>query len=264
MLGSSVETPGSWFREGLVLSLDSSLGPGSVALARGGAICGVRRAEGEGKGKLATLVDELLREVGVTIAEVDAFVVGVGPGRFTGVRSAVAVAKGLAFATEKPLVAAVEGHAVGIGTTMLLHCDLSYAAPSAKFRMPFVDLALVPEGCSSLLLPRMLGMARASELLLLAEGFSGTEAAAYGVVSRTAPEGEVLEFARAKARALAAKAPEAVRQSKRLLRERDRALVDAVMVEEAAVFLARLRSPELQEAVTAFMEKRSPDFSTFR
>jgi enoyl-CoA hydratase/carnithine racemase len=167
-------------------------------------------------------------------------------------------------AAEKPLVAAVEGHAVGIGTTMLLHCDLSYAAPSAKFRMPFVDLALVPEGCSSLLLPRMLGMARASELLLLAEGFSGTEAAAYGVVSRTAPEGEVLEFARAKARALAAKAPEAVRQSKRLLRERDRALVDAVMVEEAAVFLARLRSPELQEAVTAFMEKRSPDFSTFR
>jgi tRNA threonylcarbamoyladenosine biosynthesis protein TsaB len=113
MLGSSVETPGSWFREGLVLSLDSSLGPGSVALARGGAICGVRRAEGEGKGKLATLVDELLREVGVTIAEVDAFVVGVGPGRFTGVRSAVAVAKGLAFATEKPLVAVGSLDALG-------------------------------------------------------------------------------------------------------------------------------------------------------
>ena len=167
-------------------------------------------------------------------------------------------------AAEKPLVAAVEGHAVGIGTTMLLHCDLSYAAPSAKFRMPFVDLALVPEGCASLLLPRMLGMARASELLLLAEGFSGAEAAAYGIVSRTAPEGEVLEFARAKDRALAAKAPEAVRQSKRLLRQRDRALVDEVMVEEAEVFLARLRSPELQEAVTAFMEKRSPDFSKFR
>ena len=165
---------------------------------------------------------------------------------------------------EKPLVAAVEGHAVGIGTTMLLHCDLAYAAPSAKFRMPFVDLALVPEGGSSLLLPRMLGMAKAGELLLLGEGFSGAEAAALGIVSRTAPEGEVLAFARAKAMALAAKAPEAVRLSKRLLRQRDRAAIDAVMIEEAEVFLSRLRSPELQEAVQAFMEKRAPDFSTFR
>lgn len=165
---------------------------------------------------------------------------------------------------EKPLVAAVEGHAVGIGTTMLLHCDLSYAAPSAKFRMPFVDLALVPEGASSLLLPRMVGLAKASELLLLAEGFSGTEAERYGIVSRTAPEGEVLAFARAKAQALAAKAPEAVRRSKALLRERDRRAIDEALVEEAAIFLARLRSPELQEAVGAFMEKRSPDFSKFR
>jgi enoyl-CoA hydratase/carnithine racemase len=165
---------------------------------------------------------------------------------------------------EKPLMAAVEGHAVGIGTTMLLHCDLSYAAPSAKFRMPFVDLALVPEGASSLLVPRMVGLAKASELLLLAEGFSGTEAERYGIVSRTAPEGEVLSFARAKALALAAKAPEAVRRSKALLRGRDRNAIDEALVEEAAIFLARLRSPELQEAVGAFMEKRSPDFSKFR
>ncbi len=165
---------------------------------------------------------------------------------------------------EKPLVAAVEGHAVGIGTTMLLHCDLSYAAPSAKFRMPFVDLALVPEGASSLLLPRMVGLAKASELLLLAEGFSGTDAERYGIVSRTAPEGEVLTFARSKAEALAAKAPEAVRRSKALLRNRDRHAIDEALVEEAAIFLARLRSPELQEAVGAFMAKRAPDFSKFR
>jgi enoyl-CoA hydratase/carnithine racemase len=171
--------------------------------------------------------------------------------------------RGLA-AAEKPIVAAVEGHAVGIGTTMLLHCDLAYAAPSAKLRMPFVDLALVPEGASSLLVPRMVGLPKASELLLLAEAFSGDEAAAYGFVTRTAPEGEVLAFARQKALALAAKAPAAVRLSKRLLRERDRAAVDAVMVEEAELFMKRLRSPELQEAVAAFMEKRSPDFSKFR
>ncbi len=165
---------------------------------------------------------------------------------------------------EKPIVAAVEGHAVGIGTTMLLHCDLAYAEPSAKFRMPFVDLALVPEGASSLLLPRRLGMARAGELLLLGEAFSAADALEYGLIARIAPDGGVLALAREKARALAAKAPEAVRLSKSLIRGHDRAATDAAMVAEANVFLDRLRSPELQEAVRAFRERRPPDFSRAR
>ncbi len=164
---------------------------------------------------------------------------------------------------EKPLIAAVEGHAVGIGTTMLLHCDLSYASPTAKFRLPFVDLALVPEAASSLLLPRLVGMAKACEMLLLAEGFSGEEARELGLVSGTAAEGEVLEFARNKAMVLGAKAPESVRLTKRLLRGRDADAIDAAMVEESSLFLARLRSPEFSEAVSAFMAKRPPDFSRF-
>ena len=159
----------------------------------------------------------------------------------------------------KPLIAAVEGPAVGIGTTILLHCDLAYAAPDARFKMPFVDLGLVPEAASSLLLPRVAGAMRAAEWLLFGEAFSAQSALAAGLVN------EVVEdpIARALERAhtLAAKPPEAVRLTKALLRRADAAAVQETMAVEGAHFAERLASPEAQEAFTAFFEKRAPGVS---
>ena len=161
----------------------------------------------------------------------------------------------------KPLIAAVEGPAIGIGTTLLLHCDLAYAAPGATFKMPFVDLGLVPEAASSLLLPRLAGQARAAELLLFGESFSAETAAQVGRVN------EVVEdpAARAAERAgqLARKPPSAVRQTKALLRHDTAGAVGETMAREGALFVDRLQSPEAQEAFTAFFEKRAPDFSRF-
>ena len=161
----------------------------------------------------------------------------------------------------KPLVAAVAGPAIGIGTTILLHCDLAYAAPDAHFKMPFVDLGLVPEAASSLLLPRIAGPARAAELLLLGESFSAETAREIGLVNAVVedPTAHALE----RAAALAAKPPEAVRQSKALLRRETADAVGETMAREGALFMERLGSPEAQEAFTAFFEKRAPDFSRF-
>ncbi len=166
-----------------------------------------------------------------------------------------------AVAFPKPLIAAVEGVAIGIGTTILLHCDLAYAAPEARFKMPFTDLGLVPEAASSLLFPRMAGGAKAAELLLLGETFGAETAREIGLVNgiEDAPLAKAMESAHA----LAAKPPEAVRQSKALLRAPLRERVESVMREEAELFIARLQSEEAQEAFTAFMEKRAPDFSRF-
>lgn len=163
----------------------------------------------------------------------------------------------------KPLVAAVGGPAVGIGTTMLLHCDLVYAAPNARLQMPFVPLGLLPEAASSLLLPAMAGYRRAAEMLLLGGPFSAEKALAAGIVNEIVPEGELLERARQAAAALAALPPESVRMTKELMK---RALAPAVqerMTEELGLFGERLRSPEAKEALGAFMEKRKPDFSRF-
>lgn len=161
----------------------------------------------------------------------------------------------------KPLIAAVAGPAIGIGTTILLHCDLAYAAPDARFKMPFVDLGLVPEAASSLLLPRIVGTARAAELLLFGEAFSAETAREVGLVN------EVVEdpLARALERAatLAAKPPQAIRQSKALIRRETADAVGETMAHEGALFVERLASPEAQEAFTAFFEKRAPDFSSF-
>lgn len=160
---------------------------------------------------------------------------------------------------EKPLIAAVEGLAVGIGTTLLLHCDLVYATPAAQFRTPFLDLGLLPEAGSSLLAPMRMGHARAFELLVLGETFTAERAREAGLVNAVVPPEELKAVAVTAARRLAAKPPEALILSRRLLR----GVRDAVLAridEEAAAFAERLQSPEAREAFAAFLEKRPPRF----
>ena len=163
----------------------------------------------------------------------------------------------------KPLVAAVGGPAVGIGTTMLLHCDLVYAAPNARLQLPFVPLGLVPEAASSLLLPRLAGYQRAAELLLLGQPFSAEKALAAGIVSEIVPEAELIERGRQAALALAALPPASVRMTKELMKREAAGAVQSRMTEELQLFGERLRSPEAKEALGAFLEKRKPDFSRF-
>jgi enoyl-CoA hydratase/carnithine racemase len=163
----------------------------------------------------------------------------------------------------KPVVAAVGGPAVGIGTTLLLHCDLVVAAPGARFQLPFVPLGLVPEAASSLLLPRVAGYQRAAAWLLLGKPFTAAEALAAGIVTEIVPEETLLERARAAAAALAALPPESVRLTKQLMKRPVAAQVAEQMAEEARVFAERLQSAEAKEAMAAFIEKRKPDFSQF-
>jgi enoyl-CoA hydratase/carnithine racemase len=163
----------------------------------------------------------------------------------------------------KPVVAAVNGAAVGVGTTMLLHCDLVYCGRGARFQLPFVNLGLVPEAGSSYLLPAIMGHRHAAKLLLLGEPFGAEEAHAAGIVNRVVPDGDVLETALQAARTLAAKPPAALRIAKSLLKGRQWETLRAVMDEEAAHFAERLRSPEASEALQAFVERRQPDFSRF-
>ncbi len=160
---------------------------------------------------------------------------------------------------EKPLLAAVDGKGVGIGLTMLLHCDLVYATERTSLVAPFVNLGLVPEAASSLLLPRLVGHVRASELLLLGEPVDGKQALALGLVNALVAPEEVLPRTLEVARRLAEKAPTAVKLSKALLK--DNAAVLARMKAEGALFVQQLASPEVAEAIGAFFEKRKPDFS---
>ena len=163
----------------------------------------------------------------------------------------------------KPVVAAPCGPAVGVGTTLLLHCDLVYCGDNARFSVPFAQLGLVPEAASSLLLPLLAGGARAAEKLMLGEPFDAAEAKAMGLVNRVLPAADALGFAREQAAKLAALPPASLRETKRLMR---RGLADAVrvrMAEEGEVFGRMLRAPEAREAFTAFLEKRRPDFSRF-
>jgi len=155
---------------------------------------------------------------------------------------------------DKPLVAAIEGAAVGIGTTLCFHCDLVYAAPSARFVMPFVNLGLVPEAGSSLLAPLRFGAARAAELLLLAEPFEAERALALGLVNAIVASDSLIAHAFARAQALAAKPREAMLATRRLLRGDPAALLRH-MDEELRQFHERLRSPEAKAAFTAFMGK---------
>ena len=157
-------------------------------------------------------------------------------------------------AFDKPLVAAVEGVAVGVGTTMLFHCDLVYAAPSAKFRMPFIDLGLVPEAGSSMTVPARFGHSKAAELLMLGEPFDAGQAHRLGLVNEVVPAGELATFALEKAQRLAARPRAAMRATRRLLRG-DIAPLLARIDEEARAFAAAMVSPEAAAAFAAFMSK---------
>ncbi|MGE8396522.1 MAG: enoyl-CoA hydratase [Comamonas sp.] len=161
----------------------------------------------------------------------------------------------------KPLIAAVAGPAVGIGTTMLLHCDLVYAGDNAAFSMPFVNLGLCPEAASSLLLPRLMGYQRAAEALLLGEPFMAEAAMEAGLVNRVVPPTEVNGVAQSQAKKLAAKPISALIETKRLMKGGQREAVKAKMAEEGESFGSMLTQPAAREAFTAFMEKRKPDFS---
>jgi enoyl-CoA hydratase/carnithine racemase len=164
---------------------------------------------------------------------------------------------------KKPVVAAVQGSVVGVGATILLHCDLVYASDDAKFVMPFVNLGLVPEAGSTLLLPALIGHRRAAELLLLATPFPGQRAYELGLVNRVVPGGELLATASGAAQTLAEKPAGAIRMSKQMMKKHARTELDQVIREEVLAIAARLDSPETLEAFHAFLEKRKPDFSKF-
>ena len=164
---------------------------------------------------------------------------------------------------DKPVIAAVTGAAIGIGTTLLLHCDFVYVADDARLAMPFVSLGLVPEFSSSLLVPQLMGNRRAAEKLLLGDPFTGAQAVECGIANAVLPAAEVVNHARRVAERFNQLAPSAVRESKRLMREPQREAIFATIRTEAEIFGARLRSPEATEAFQAFFQKRAPDFSQF-
>ena len=164
---------------------------------------------------------------------------------------------------EKPVVAAVNGAAVGIGTTMLMHCDLVYCAEDSVFSMPFVSLGLCPEFASSLLVPLNAGYHKAVEKLLLAEPISASEAVEMKIVNRALPRDDVVEFVVKQAERFNHLPPASVRATKKLLRSGWKAVTEKVIADEAQVFAQMLRSAEAKEAFAAFFERRKPDFSKF-
>lgn len=170
---------------------------------------------------------------------------------------------GLARAT-KPVVAAVNGPAVGIGTTMLLHCDFVFAGTNSRFQMPFANLGLCPEGGSSLLLPTWLGRVRAAELLMLGGAFTPTDAFNMGLINKVCDPSETETTALLTCQQLEAQPPAAIRATKDLLNRASLKELEATMLEEGELFGQRLKSPEAAEAFKAFAEKRKPDFSGFQ
>lgn len=166
-------------------------------------------------------------------------------------------------ATGKPVVAAVGGVAIGIGTTMLLHCDLVYAAEGARFQLPFVNLGLCPEAASSVILPALVGTHRAAELLLFGESFDAQAARELGIVNQVVADAELLPMANAKAQQLSQKPPAALRTTKMLLKSGQAEAVKQAMSREGQQFARLLQGAEAKEAMAAFMERRKPDFSRF-
>ena len=163
----------------------------------------------------------------------------------------------------KPVVAAVAGAAIGIGTTLLMHCDIVYAADNAKFSMPFSQLGLCPEFASSLLLPQLAGYPRAAEKLLLGEAFGAQEALEMGLVARVLPAGELRAFAEQQAAKLVALPAASIRTTKALMKRARTQPINEAIAAENERFAAMLLAPEAKEAFTAFFEKRKPDFSKF-
>lgn len=164
---------------------------------------------------------------------------------------------------KKPVVAACNGIAIGVGTTLLLHCDLVYAGAQTRFHLTFVNIGICPEFASSYLMPRMMGHQKAAELLLLAEPFGADKARAAGFVNEVLPNDQTEARAREAALKLAAQPPSALRTSKALLKGwREETITDAIRI-EAAKFIPMLGMPEAREAMGAFMQKRKPDFSRF-
>ena len=162
---------------------------------------------------------------------------------------------------DKPVIAAVKGVAIGGGTTLLTHCDFVYAGESSKFKLPFVDLGLVPEFGSSWSLPARSGYIRAAELFLLAQPFSAEVAVEIGLVTQVVPDTELSETVTQTAEKLAAKPIGALRATKKLLRQSSRQQIDQAIEAELEQFSSRVRSAEVREVFTAFMEKRKPDFA---
>jgi len=220
----------------------------------------------------AAMADALLGAAGsnsvrvvVITGAVDAFTAGNDLGDFLnpapgGGESPVLRFLGALSTAEKPVIAAVNGLAVGIGTTMLLHCDLVYAARSATFSAPFVNLALVPEAASSLLLPRRIGHAKAAEQFLLGGRMDAEQAEANGLVTAVFADDRLPAEVAERARALAAKAPSAVRATKALMKRGEEPVAERMRA-ESAQFALQLQSADLREAVQAFREKRPPRFS---
>ena len=194
--------------------------------------------------------------------DLDDFLNNAGDGAMTPERPVFQFMTALEAAT-KPVVAAVAGAAVGIGTTLLMHCDLVYAADNAKFSMPFTQLGLCPEFASSLLIAQSAGYTRAAEKLLLGEPFAAAEALEMGIVARVLPAAELLSFAQGQAAKLAKLPPASIRTTKALMKRSRSALVNDTIAAENERFGAMLQGAEAKEAFTAFFEKRKPDFSKF-
>ncbi len=163
----------------------------------------------------------------------------------------------------KPIIAAVRGAAVGIGTTMLFHCEMVYASEKSKFSMPFTQLGVCPEAASSLIFPAMAGYHRAAEALLLGEMFDAQSAFQSGLVNRIVPDDEVEAFAMTQARKLATLPAKSIRTAKALMKSHLKNDIAAKLDEEAVLFAQMMKAPEAQEAFKAFLEKRKPDFSKF-
>jgi enoyl-CoA hydratase/carnithine racemase len=194
--------------------------------------------------------------------DLDDFLNNAGEGAMTEQRPVFQFMTALESCT-KPVVAAVAGAAVGIGTTLLMHCDLVYAADNAKFSMPFTQLGLCPEFASSLLVAQTAGYTRAAEKLLLGEAFLAQEALEMGIVARVLPAAELLAFAQGQAAKLAKLPPASVRTTKALMKRARSPLIREAISAENERFSAMLQGAEAKEAFTAFFDKRKPDFSRF-